>query len=228
LQERILSEVNLNHQVAGADQAHASPGRQRLLAAAAETFSLHGYAGASISAIAARAGVSKSTIFHHFDSKESLYLAVIQEAAAEFGQTLDQVLDVSRDAYTSLAEFQLAHLEHLNRNRQVASLVLRELRGEGPGETAERVSRVVAVNFARLVEFLAALQTAGRIRGDADPEAAALAMLSINAFAFQIGDALLALPGLNVADDPKRFAAAITDLVFHGLHTERAEGKSDE
>ena len=56
----------------------SAPGRERLLAAAAEEFSRNGYAGTSIAAIATRAEVGKSTIFHHFESKEALYLAVIE------------------------------------------------------------------------------------------------------------------------------------------------------
>jgi TetR/AcrR family transcriptional regulator len=205
--------------------ADAVSGRQRLLAAAAEEFSQHGYAGASIAAIAARAGVGKSTIFHHFESKDALYLAVIEAAAGEFARILDQVLDVERDEHDSLAEFQLAHLRHLFRNDKVASLVLRELRGEGPGETAGQVREVVAGNFQRLVDYLVAVRGRGRIRQDVDPQVAALTMLSVNAFAFQFRDVLVDFPGLNVEDAPDQFAAAVTDLVYRGLNAEpEAEG----
>ncbi len=196
----------------------ATTGRQRLLAAAAEEFSQHGYAGASIAAIAARAEVGKSTIFHHFESKEALYLAVIEGAATEFARTLEQVLDVERDVHESLSDFQLAHLRHLLRNDKVASLVLRELRGEGPGETAGQVREVVAGNFRRLVEFLAAARMRGGIRKDVDPEMAALTMLSVNAFAFQIREVLMDIQGLDVGGDPDGFAAAVTDLVCRGLN----------
>lgn len=196
----------------------AAPGRERLLAAAAEEFSQHGYAGASIAAIAARAGVGKSTIFHHFESKEALYLAVIEGAATEFARILDQVLDVDGDVHESLAEFQLAHLHHLFRNDKVASLVLRELRGEGPGETAAQVREVVAGNFRRLVNYLAAVRAKGGIREDIDPEVAALTMLSVNAFAFQVREVLRDFQGLDVEDDPDRFSAAVTDLVLRGLN----------
>ena len=196
----------------------AVSGRQRLLTAAAEEFSQHGYAGASIAAIAARAGVGKSTIFHHFESKDTLYLAVIEAAAGEFARILDQVLDVERDVHDSLAEFQLAHLRHLFRNDKVASLVMRELRGEGPGETAGQVREVVAGNFQRLVNYLEAVRGHGGIREDADPQVAALMMLSVNAFAFQVREVLMDFQGLNVEDAPDQFAAAVTDLVFRGLN----------
>ncbi|QOC21517.1 TetR/AcrR family transcriptional regulator [Wenzhouxiangella sp. AB-CW3] len=195
----------------------AGSGRQRLLTAAAEEFSEHGYAGASIAAIAARAGVGKSTIFHHFESKDALYLAVIEAAAGEFARTLDQVLDGTRDVHDSLAEFQLAHLQHMFRNGKVAALVLRELRGEGPGKVAGQVRDVVAGNFQRLVNYLAAVRELGGIRQDVEPRVAALTMLSVNAFAFQFREVLRDFPGLDVEQAPDRFAAAVTDLVFRGL-----------
>lgn len=203
----------------------SASGRERLLTAAAEEFSRHGYAGASIAAIAGRAGVGKSTIFHHFESKDALYLAVIEGAAGEFARTLDQVLDVDRDVHDSLEQFQVAHLRHLFRNAKVASLVLRELRGEGPGETAGKVRDVVAGNFQRLVEYLAAIRGRGGIREDVDPQVAALTMLSVNAFAFQCRDVLREFPGLDISGDPDQFATAITDLVVRGLNVgPEAEG----
>jgi len=206
----------------------AATGRQRLLDAAAEEFSQHGYAGASIAAIAARAGVGKSTIFHHFESKDALYLSVIEGAATEFARTLDQVLDVTRDVQESLADFQVAHLRHLFRNDKVASLVLRELRGEGPGETAGQVREVVAGNYRRLVEYLAVVRASGAIRNDVDAEVAALTMLSVNAFAFQIREVLKDFQGLDVGDDPDGFAAAVTDLVCRGLNVATvSEGKKE-
>jgi TetR/AcrR family transcriptional regulator len=50
--------------------------RERILNAAAVEFSEHGFAGARISAIAARAGVHQQLISYYFDSKEGLYRAL--------------------------------------------------------------------------------------------------------------------------------------------------------
>ena len=47
--------------------------RERILDAALVEFGEHGFAGARISAIAARAGVNEQLISYYFDSKEGLY-----------------------------------------------------------------------------------------------------------------------------------------------------------
>ena len=53
--------------------------RQAILAVAREVFMQDGYAAASMSAIAARAGGSKGTLYNYFPSKEELFCAVIQD-----------------------------------------------------------------------------------------------------------------------------------------------------
>jgi AcrR family transcriptional regulator len=54
--------------------------RARLLDAAAEVFSEQSYAGASIDAIASRAGVTGGALYKHFASKAELLLAVVEQA----------------------------------------------------------------------------------------------------------------------------------------------------
>lgn len=48
-----------------------------------EQFAAEGYAAASVNSIAARAGVSKGALFHHFTSKEALFLEVWTELQKE-------------------------------------------------------------------------------------------------------------------------------------------------
>jgi AcrR family transcriptional regulator len=50
-----------------------------LISAALELFVEHGYAATRLDAVAARAGVSKGTLYLYFDSKEELFKAVVRE-----------------------------------------------------------------------------------------------------------------------------------------------------
>jgi AcrR family transcriptional regulator len=52
--------------------------RQTLLDAAAEVFARKGFVAASLDEIAELAGFSRGAIHHHFDSKEELFLAVLE------------------------------------------------------------------------------------------------------------------------------------------------------
>lgn len=51
--------------------------RERLLDAATAAFAQNGYAGASLDAIAAGAGVTKGGVYFHFAGKEELFFAVL-------------------------------------------------------------------------------------------------------------------------------------------------------
>ena len=51
--------------------------RDRLIAAATSVFASSGYSGATLDAIAQRAGVTKGGIYFHFDGKEELFFAVL-------------------------------------------------------------------------------------------------------------------------------------------------------
>lgn len=63
-----------------ANRPNASDKVQAMLAGASQVFATHGYKGASMDRIAAAAGVSKSTLYSHFQGKEGLFVALIQQA----------------------------------------------------------------------------------------------------------------------------------------------------
>ena len=56
--------------------------RERLLAAAQALIEEHGYAGASVIAIAERAGVASGTLYRHFASKEELFVEVFRSVCS--------------------------------------------------------------------------------------------------------------------------------------------------
>ena len=59
----------------------SSEKRQTILQAALEEFLSHGYAATSMDRIAIRAGVSKATVYNHFQDKQDLLRALVQELA---------------------------------------------------------------------------------------------------------------------------------------------------
>lgn len=202
----------------------AETGHQRLLNAAAAAFSEGGYAGTSIAEIARRAGMSKSTVFHHFPSKESLYLAVISDAVEDFGQRLDHVLGASPDIDTALRHFQREHLQHMGRNRQVARLIFRELQDPALEHRRPLIIELLSSNFSRLVRHLEAAREQGRIRESAHSQVIALVLFAANAFFFQHAGALASVPGLDLSEDPEGFAEAVIDILYNGLAPDDSNG----
>jgi AcrR family transcriptional regulator len=73
---------------------NADESRARILSAAVEEFAASGYRGASVGAIARRAGISQSGLLHHFPSKELLLAAVIDARNADH---LDEYLQAKAE-----------------------------------------------------------------------------------------------------------------------------------
>lgn len=195
--------------------------RQRLIAAAAMVFSEHGFAGASIAAIAEAAAISKSTIFHHFASKQALYRAVIESAAQEFGRQLDSVLSTRDDAMECLGRFQAQHLAHLQDKAPITRLVLRQIEEDGASEDCLALVReVFAPNFEKLANYLTDAQRVGMLRGDMQPAVAALVLVAANIFYFQHAQVLSQLPGMEAVGGQADYSRAVIDTVFNGLQAQ--------
>ena len=88
--------------------------RKRILEAALEVFSTHGYRGATLDQIAAEAGLSKPNILYYFEGKEEIHVTLLNQlldawlaplrAIDPQGEPLDELmgyvhrkLDMSRD-----------------------------------------------------------------------------------------------------------------------------------
>jgi AcrR family transcriptional regulator len=62
--------------------------RTALVSAARELFAAQGFAGTGRDEIAARAGVTRGALYHHFGSKEALFRAVVEHLEEEMGQRI--------------------------------------------------------------------------------------------------------------------------------------------
>src|SRR2546425_800109 len=60
--------------------------RARLLAIARKRFGTKGYAATYVEDLVRRAGVTKGAFYHHFDDKQSVFLAVLEDAQQRLAQ----------------------------------------------------------------------------------------------------------------------------------------------
>jgi TetR/AcrR family transcriptional repressor of mexJK operon len=65
-----------------------SPKRRQILAGAREVFAEMGFERASVDQVASRAGVSKATVYNHFQDKKTLFVACFSEEADELRDAL--------------------------------------------------------------------------------------------------------------------------------------------
>lgn len=69
-----------------------APGRrERILALATDAFITHGYAGASMADLARAVGIQKASLYHHFPSKEALFVACVSEGYEGALQRLEAI-----------------------------------------------------------------------------------------------------------------------------------------
>jgi AcrR family transcriptional regulator len=68
----------------------AADTRRRILAVALELFSTRGYAGTSMRDIADTMGLTKASLYYHFESKEQILEAVTEPIRAEMDRMLDE------------------------------------------------------------------------------------------------------------------------------------------
>lgn len=64
----------------------ANDTKERILAAALELFSKNGYAGTNIRELTASLGLVKSGVYKHFESKEAIWNAVLDQMIAYYGE----------------------------------------------------------------------------------------------------------------------------------------------
>jgi AcrR family transcriptional regulator len=76
--------------------------RERLLAAGREQFGAHGYDGASLDAILAAAGVKRGALYHHFESKQELFDAVLDREVAAIAERIAKEAGAVSDPVESL------------------------------------------------------------------------------------------------------------------------------
>ena len=64
----------------------ANDTKERILAAALEMFSRNGYAGTNIRELSASLGLVKSGVYKHYESKEAIWNALLDEMIAYYGE----------------------------------------------------------------------------------------------------------------------------------------------
>lgn len=140
--------------------------RDSLLAVVVEAFNDHGYDATTLGVLAERTGLSRSAIYHHFDSKEQMLEVALEEAlgalegvfaseAATSGALADRIRHVVRSAVLVLCE----------RGPEV-TLLLR-LRGNTDVERAA-MARRRAID-GRMRALFEAARDEGTLRADVDP-----------------------------------------------------------
>lgn len=170
------------------DSTLPTPGRREarrkdrqdiILTVAQKHFLDHGFAGTTMSGIAAALGGSKGTLWNHFPSKERLFAAVLDRVAKAYQAQLSQLLDPDADLPVTLLAACLSLARKVTSAEAIA--LHRVIIAEGRRfpelsriffDLAPRNTRVI------LAQFLAGAMDRGQLR-HADPMDAARALMAL-------------------------------------------------
>ncbi len=105
--------------------------RAQLLAAAQEVFVAQGYHAAAMDEIADRAGVSKPVLYQHFPSKLELYLALLEQQAAELVTRVQDAIARTHDNKARVHNAMVAYFDFVTADGEAFRLIFEsDLRNE--------------------------------------------------------------------------------------------------
>ncbi len=100
--------------------------QEQIKDAALEVIARSGLRGLTISAIAARAGISRGNIYRHFEGKEAVIDAIVSEISSGLGKIVDGASREKRSPVECLRNIFLRHLAFLENNRGIFKFMLSE------------------------------------------------------------------------------------------------------
>ena len=171
--------------------------RERILDSAAKVFGQYGYRLASMELVAQECGLTRQALYHHFDSKEALFRAVVE--AVQVGALEAERAAASREerAGNGLADIMVAQLEARYRyflDRLKGSAQAEELLSGHQRQTRDLHQTFIDLKFRLIVgtiERVCAADTATLRDGVSPIELARCVELAAYGFDIQKADANL-------------------------------------
>jgi TetR/AcrR family transcriptional regulator, fatty acid metabolism regulator protein len=132
------------------EQARSQTRRQRILEAAALTFSRRGYRATSVDDIAEASATSKGGIYFHFPNKEAIFLALLERMAALLHDRMERAMAEAAGPEAKLDAALLTMLHTFGAHRTLARLFL----VDAMGANREFSARIMEIQegFVALIE----------------------------------------------------------------------------
>ncbi len=118
----------------------AKVNRDEILEAAVRLFNQNGYHATSMQDIARAINIKKPSLYHHFDSKEAILLAILQTGMNRLIEKVEAIVHSDQDCASKLRAAIHAHAETIASHLEGAAVFLREDRGLGDGYMQQYVS----------------------------------------------------------------------------------------
>jgi AcrR family transcriptional regulator len=124
--------------------------RARILRSALHVFADKGYHKAAVDDIVRASGTSKGAVYHHFATKEAIFVALVDDFSARLQAAVTTAIAAHEGALPKVENALRAVLETFGENRPLARLVLVEAMSPGPTYEAKRAE--IHDRFASLIQ----------------------------------------------------------------------------
>lgn len=137
-------------------QARSTATRAKIIAAAVDLFHEKSYAATSLGEIVERSAMTKGAFYYHFDSKEALASAIVDEGSAIVLDRFQTVCASSAPAFENMIHgtFVIGATINEDRTAQMAAVLARALSGssEAPNRAYRALSKAFVLQAERAAE----------------------------------------------------------------------------
>jgi AcrR family transcriptional regulator len=200
-----------------------SPSREKILEVAEAHFARRGFSGVGLREVAVAAGLGKSSLFHHFESKAQLYFEVLERVLGRIQERLQPALAKPGSPLARLEAWIDALIDALAEHPATARLLLRGLVEEDdvpeqPLPEAERAER----RLGEILQDIHGLLHQGIEQGDfrkVSVPHTVQTLIGATVYHFasgEIGESILGRPLLS-AEAVRRRKQELRNLLHQGL-----------
>lgn len=190
---------------------HKSPDEraEQILTAAKKCFLEKGFFATKMDEIAAESGLSKGGIYFHFDSKQEIFRALVQQEFDDAVNTMDAITDSADAVSAKLATLGMHFGELFEQSDNPRfGLIMGEMGLRDP-EVQQLLATLQKMYFERIERLLHLSMEQGEMRR-VDPRAAAV-------FFKGVIDGIQINYAIGVEIDLETVIATAVDVVMHGL-----------
>jgi AcrR family transcriptional regulator len=108
--------------------ADQSVNRQEILQAAAHVLQRNGYEATTMKDIAAEVNLTAASLYHHFDNKDALLLAVLEAGIEQIVSVIEPIAHSNRSSDDKLRRMISAHIVSLTENTAVGAAMVFEIK----------------------------------------------------------------------------------------------------
>ncbi|MFB9280107.1 TetR/AcrR family transcriptional regulator [Cohnella cellulosilytica] len=188
----------------GADQPSM---RDKVLQTASVLFMELGYEPVSVNMIAARAGVTKASVYYYFDNKAVLFTAAVTQMMRRIRSVTERIIEANGTLRERLVQIALAKMTKLQAHIEFESLMREALASLSEEQKAEIREAEHGIHEALAAEFARAMADGELAKGHPMLLSHAFSALLMVGSRERIGDEAFA---------PERLATAVADLFLHG------------